>query len=268
MSNLVEKFLKIYKQKLKYLNYSKNTINGYCHYFEKFLLKINKYPQHLTSKDFSEYLLSYDYSSISQQNSIIGSLKFGYEKVLNKKYFKIDFSRPRNEKKLPKIIEKSKSKEVFDSIINLKHKCIIGLGLVCGFRVSEVINFKISDIDSERMILNIYQSKGRKDRFIPITQNFLNILRDYYKKHRPKEYLFNGQDKLQYSTSSCNKLVKSYFGEEYHFHTLRHSFATHLHEAGVDIRYIQKLLGHSSVKTTEIYTHISKDSLENLPYLI
>lgn len=262
---MFNKIIQEYRNKIRYFNYSKRTEEIYIHYFEKFLLTINKYPQHLTSKDFEGYLLNYKFSSISQQNQIINALKFGYEKVLNKKYSKIDFERPRTEKKLPQVIEKKLALNIYNSIPNLKHKCIIGLGLGFGLRVSEVINLKIEDVDSKRMIVNIINSKGKKDRIIPLSEDFLKILRLYYKSYKPKEYLFNGQFDIKYTQSSCNQIVKKYFGQKYHFHILRHSFATHLLESGVDIEIISKLLGHNSIKTTQIYLHISTDHLKTLP---
>jgi len=254
-----------YRDRLIYFNYSKRTIDIYSHYFFKFLNGVNKYTQHLTSKDFEDYLSNYKFTSISQQNQIINALKFGYEKVLNKKYNKIDFERPREEKKLPQIIEKSVALKIYNSIKNLKHKCIIGLGLGFGLRVSEVINLKIEDIDSKRMIVNIINSKGKKDRIVPLSEEFLKALREYYKIYRPKQFLFEGQDNPKYSSTSCNQIVKKYFGTKYHFHTLRHSFATHILESGVDIEIISKLLGHNSIKTTQIYLHVSIDHLKSLP---
>lgn len=260
-----ENILNEYSNKIKYFNYSKRTNEIYTHYFKKFLIERNKYPTHLTSEDFKQYLLNYKFTSLSQQNQIINALKFGYEKVLNKRYNKIDFQRPRNEKKLPKIIEKTLSLIIYKSITNLKHKCIIGLGLGFGLRVSEVINLKSEHINSNRMIINILNAKGKKDRIIPLSEDFLKELRKYYKEYKPKEYLFNGQNNIQYSTISCNQIVKKYFGSKYHFHNLRHSFATHLLESGVDIEIISKLLGHNSIKTTQIYLHISLDHLKTLP---
>ena len=124
-------------------------------------------------------------------------------------------------------------------------------------RVSEVLNLKISDIDSKRMIISIVNGKGKKDRIVPLSKKILELLRKYWLEYKPNTYLFNGQSSLKYTKSSCNAIVKKYIGEEFHFHLLRHSCATTLLESGVDLRIIQKLLGHSSVKTTEIYTHVS-----------
>lgn len=260
-----EKSILKYKNKLMYFNYSSNTIRDYSHYWEKFLISINKYEQHLTSKDLESYLLNFSFSSISQQNQIINALKFGWEKALNKKYNKIDFQRPRKEKKLPQIIDKQLLLNSISNIKNLKHKSILSIGYSVGLRVSEVCNLKISDIDSKRMLITIKEGKGKKDRYVPLTLNVLNLLREYYKEYYPKEYLFNGRNSLKYSQVSCNKLVKKYIGNNHHFHQLRHAAFTHLSEQGVDIHHIQKLAGHNSPKTTEIYLHLSKESLQNLP---
>ena len=115
------------------------------------------------------------------------------------------------------------------------------------------------------MVIIIRQSKGNKDRIVPLTENILNLLRLYYKQYKPKDYLFNGQNGLKYSPESCNKIVKKYIGKDYHFHLLRHSCFTNLTDQGIDLRIIQKLAGHSSSKTTEIYTHVSTELLNKLP---
>lgn len=263
-NNKHREILKICFKSLKYFNYSNNTINIYYHYIEKFLIHHNKYHQHLTANDFSNYLNSYNFTSVSQQNQIINSLKFLYEKVLNKKYNKIDFTRPNKEKKLPKVIESEYLLDKISNIQNLKHKSILSLAYSVGLRVSEVINLKIVDIDSNRMIININKAKGKKDRIVPLSYNILSLLRDYYKEFRPKVYLFNGQYCDKYSAESCNKIVKKYLGEQYHFHLLRHSCFTKLLETGTDLRVIQKIAGHSSSKTTEIYTHVSTSILNKV----
>jgi len=257
MNKNLNEFLEIYKKSLKYFNYSERTIEMYSHYFEKFIISRNKYYQHLTSIDFTEYLTNYKFSSISQQNQIINALKFGYEKVLKKKYDKIDFQRPRKEKHLPQIIDKQFLLSKINQIQNTKHKAIISLAFSIGLRVSEVINLKITDIDSKRMLINIRQAKGNKDRITPLSPTILKLLRKYFVQYRPKEYLFNGQFDLQYSAKSCHEIVKKYLGKEYHFHLLRHSCFTSLLESGTDLRIIQKIAGHSNIKTTEIYTHVA-----------
>lgn len=263
---LNEKIINICKQKLIYLNYANRTVEIYMHYIQKFLEQ-NQHKQvvHLSAKDFQDYLDNFSFSSVSQQNQIINAIRFLYRFALNKKYDKVSFDRPRKEKRIPKVIDYDVIIHAIEKINNLKHKCIISLAYSVGLRVSEIINLKINDIDSQRMIITIYQAKGRKDRVVPLSEKVLTLLRQYYKAYKPKVYLFNGQDSLQYSAKSCNKLVKKYIGSNFHFHTLRHSCFTHLLEKGVDLRIIQKLAGHKSSKTTEIYTHVSNNLLSTIP---
>jgi site-specific recombinase XerD len=131
-------------------------------------------------------------------------------------------------------------------------------------RVSEICNLKISDIDSKRMLIHVKNAKGRKDRIVPLSVNILELLRSYFREYKPNVYLFNGQSSPQYSHRSCNQIVKKYIGEDYHFHLLRHSSFTALLESGTDLRIIQQIAGHSSSKTTEIYTHVSNNLLSQI----
>jgi site-specific recombinase XerD len=260
-----EKIIKICEQNLIYLNYSDCTKKIYLGYITHFLSSKNKQIIHYNSKDFQEYLSNYKYTSISQQNQIINAIRFLYKYGLNKKYDKVSFKRPRGEKTLPQIIDKTEILDSISKIQNLKHKSIISIAYSVGLRVSEVINLKIEDIDSKRMVIIIKNGKGRKDRILSLSQNILDLLRKYFLVFKPKEYLFNGQNNSpQYSSVSCNEIVKKYIGERYHFHLLRHSCFTHLLESGVDIRIIQKLAGHSNIKTTEGYTHVSTNLLKNI----
>ena len=260
--------LEIFKNNLRYLNYSNNTIDMYCFFVNEYIIKIKKDPYNLTYSDLNTYLNNYKFSSISKQNQVISSLKKYYEIILKKSDIHLDkIKRPRKEKRLPQIIEKDFLLEKISKIENLKHKAIISLAFSTGMRVSEIINLKISDIDSTRMIINIIQAKGRKDRIVPLSTKILELLRSYYKEYKPKDYMFNGQNSQQYSSESCNKLVKKYIGNSFHFHLLRHSCFTTLLECGTDLRIIQSIAGHQNVKTTEIYTHVSTNLLNkvNLP---
>ena len=261
----LENFAKI----LKVRNYSDRTIEIYLYYTKEMLNSFNKPGLYITSNDIKNYLLNYDYSSISKQNQIYSALKLYCRYILKIKYLsKVFLERPKKENKLPKIINKDFILKTINSISNKKHKSIIALSYSVGLRVSEIINLKIKDVDSGRMIITIKNAKGRKDRIVPLTDKILNILREYYKEYKPQIYLFNGQFDLKYTANSCNKIVKKYLGEDFHFHLLRHSCFTHLHEAGEDIRSIQKLAGHNSIKSTEIYTHISTERLHKLQLAI
>lgn len=256
--------LKICEQKLNFLNYSNRTKENYLSHIKKFLLSQNKSAVHLNSKDFQDYLDNYNFSSISQQNQVINAIRFLYKFGLDKKYDKVSFKRPKKEKKLPKVIDSTHIKSKLSEIENSKHQAILTLTYSVGLRVSEVVNLKIEDIDSKRMIIHIKNAKGRKDRVVPLSENVLNLLRSYYKEYKPTEYLFNGQNSLQYSIKSCQKIFKKYIDINSSIHSLRHSCFTALLESGTDLRIIQKIAGHSNVKTTEIYTHVSNQMLNKV----
>lgn len=260
------KIIDVYKQKLRFRNYSERTIETYSCYLDKFIIvQKTKDPYQISLKQITFYLENREYSSISVQNQIIGSLKLFAKYILNKKDVHLGkIERPKRIKKLPLVIETEKLKSSILGIDNLKHKSIIMLGYSCALRVSEVINLKIKDIDSDRMLINIRNAKGRKDRIVAMSETLLKTFRNYVREYRPIEYLFNGQFSLQYSASSCNNIVKKYLGDDYHFHTLRHSGATTMHENGTDLALIKKLLGHNNIKTTMIYTHISQKAIQNV----
>lgn len=260
------KILKIFEEKLRYKNYSSNSINLYKSYLSFFLTEQKvKDPYQVTTKQIVEFLQSKTYSSISQQNQYIGCLKLFAKYILNKKNIHLaKIERPKSEKKLPKVIDHNRIISQLNKIENLKHKSILTLTYSVGLRVSEIVNLKIEDIDSKRMIIHIKNAKGRKDRLVPLSLNVLSLLREYFKEYRPNEYLFNGQNSNQYSIQSCQKLYKLYIDDKSSIHTLRHSTFTNLLESGTDLRIIQKIAGHSSSKTTEIYTHVSNQLLSKI----
>lgn len=258
---LEEKFKNILSNK----NYSVKTIDNYMYHVRCFHQSSNKRIQDLNLDDLKTYLLNYNYSSVSQQNQIISSLKLFYKYILEKKNIHLDkIERPRSEKKLPKAIDSESILNNLSKIDNLKHQTILSLTYSVGLRVSEVVNLKISDIDSKRMIINIINTKGRKDRIVPLSENILILLREYYKKYKPKEYLFNGQKSNQYSIKSVQNIYKKYIDDKTSVHNLRHSCFTNLLENDTDIRIIQKIAGHSNIKTTEIYTHVSTKLLNKV----
>jgi integrase/recombinase XerD len=248
---------------LKVKNYSQNTIEIYCHYVEKFMLSYDKPALHITMMDIKQYVENYNYSSVGQQNQIYSAIKLFAKYILNLELKgKVYLERPRREKRLPKVIDSETLKSKINCISNIKHKTIITLAYSVGLRVSEVINLKIADIDSERMVISIKQAKGKKDRIVPLSDNVLDLLRKYYKQYKPNEYLFNGQFSEQYTATSCNKIVKKYIGADCHFHMLRHSSFTSMLENGTDLRVIQSIAGHNSSRTTEIYTHVSTNLMQ------
>lgn len=266
---IIERFAKWMEQK----RYSSNTIETYSS-----LLKIffkfyeNKDLKEISEKDvilFNEaYILKNNFSP-STQNQFISAIKLFYSRYQNKFLNLENIERPRKSERLPEVLNKNEIKCILQSFKNIKHKALISLIYSSGLRIGEALRLEIKDIDSKRMMLYIRQSKGNKDRYVPLSHILLKLLRDYFKAYRPRKYLFEGNNQTQYSAASArailNKAVK-YCKIKKHvtLHTLRHSYATHLLESGTDIRLIQELLGHNSPKTTMIYTHVSTSSLHKI----
>jgi len=269
MNEIIEK----YKNQLIQKRYSKNTIKTYCNYFKDYCAYYNNEKlEDVTTNQINVYILEMIKSkniSISQQNQRINAIKFYYEKVLGREKQYYELHRPNKEHKLPKVLSKNEVKNILNSCNNIKHKCILMLIYSAGLRRSELLNLRISDINSARMVININSAKGRKDRICLLSGNLLQLLRQYYKKYKPKKYLFEGQKGGKYSATSVANILKKAalkagIVKNVTPHMLRHSFATHLLEQGTDLRYIQELLGHNSSKTTEIYTHVSKRAIDKI----
>lgn len=260
----IPKYSELFRKELLLKNYAKSSIDNYVSQVIKFMSDMNNFtePSKVNESEIKSWLMKS--LSINGMKHRLSALKLFYKMVVKQpmKFKHIEY--PRSEKRLPKIIDKDFLVSKINSIANLKHKSIIMLAYSTGMRVSEVCNLLISDIDSARMVITIRQSKGNKDRIVPLSVNVLSLLRLYFKEYKPKEYLFNGQLSLRYSHKSCNEIVKKYIGSNYHFHLLRHSTATALLESGTDLRIIQKLLGHSSSKTTEIYCHVSTNIISKI----
>lgn len=261
----IGKYVKMYSDDLRFKHYSDNTISNYLtqvrlflEYFDQTATK----PSEINEKQIKSWLMLA--KSLNGRKQRISAIKLFYSLTGHQplKFRHIEY--PKSEKRLPQVIDGDFLRSRIDRIDNLKHKAIIMLAYSVGLRVSEVVNLKLADIDSARMLITIRQAKGRKDRIVPLSEKVLETLRAYFKAYRPKEYLFNGQFDIRYSATSCNQIVKQYLGRQYHFHLLRHSCFTSLLESGTDLRIIQKIAGHSSSKTTEIYTHVSNRILSKV----
>lgn len=249
-------------------NYSKKTIVAYLKTIADVREVSGKDVYHLTPEDFNEFINDAIITfSISYVNQVISAAKLFLKCGLNKSDALINkLERPFSEKHIPVVLSISEVASIIKNTANLKHKAILATIYSHGLRVSELINLKVTDIDSQRGFINVRMGKGAKDRTVPINAECLELLRRYYKAYKPKIYLFEGQFLPYYSATSIRAIIKesakkSRILKKVTPHTLRHSFATHLLEKGVDIRYIQQLLGHRSVKTTEIYTHVSSAHL-------
>lgn len=262
-----------YKNKLIELRYSKNTYDVYTDMFEEFINFYEEYSiDDISSEmisDFMHYLAFTRHVSTAYQNQSINSIKFYYEKVKRgeRKTYYID--RPREEKFLPEVLSSEELAKILNNTQNLKHKAILMTIYSGGLRIGEAVNLKIKDIDSKRMQIRVEQAKGKKDRYTLLGKKTLEVLRKYILEYKPNLWLFEGAKGEQYSQKSIQMILKTSVNKigltkKITVHTLRHSFATHLLEAGTDLRYIQELLGHSSSKTTEIYTHITTKGFDQI----
>ncbi len=266
----VANFEKWMKQK----RYSKNTINTYKNLISVFF----RYYNELNVEDIGiNEIESFNYNfiisnnfSYTYQNQTISAIKLFYLKMMQTKVEFELLERPRRSRPLPKVISKEHIKQLLSSIKNLKHKTAITMIYSLGLRRSELINLRLTDIFLERNIIVIRNAKGKKDRTLPLPEKLKELIIKYYKAYLPATYLIEGFDPgIQYSETSLRNIFKKSLSKiiknhNFTLHCLRHSYATHLHDAGVDIRNIQELLGHKSSKTTEIYTYVSIRSLKNI----
>ena len=205
----------------------------------------------------------------STQKQLISALKLYYKEVCNESVHLDAILPARKPFKIPEVLSQQEVKRLLNGIENLKHRCILATMYSAGLRVGELLALRVADIDSDRMVIAVRGGKGDKDRYLPLAQNLLSLLRAYYKKYKPQDLLFEGQKGGQYSATSVNQILKKGLNragikKNLSSHNLRHSYATHLLENGTDIRVIQELLGHNNIKTTMIYTHIAKPSLLNV----
>jgi integrase/recombinase XerD len=265
--------IETFKRYLLSKRYSPNTINTYSDALKSFLTFCNtKAIKDISNDDViaynNDYILKNKFSS-SYQNQIVNAIKL-YFKIVKESSIEIDkIHRPKREKTLPNVLSKEEVLKIIDSTENLKHKTLLALIYSAGLRISEALNMKPKDIDSVRMLIHVKNAKGKKDRYTLLSEKVLQLLREYYTIYKPKDYLFEGQFGGMYSSRSAQVILKQVaekagIKKPITLHTLRHSFATHLLESGTDLRYIQDLLGHSSPKTTMIYTHVTNDSLKKI----
>jgi integrase/recombinase XerD len=265
----IEKF----KQYLRSKRYSESTIMTYSEALKSFLVFYREKPiADITNEDVivfnNEYILKKNLSA-SYQNQIVNAIKLFFKIIHDSKMVIEELHRPKNAKRLPNVLSKEETFRLIDLTTNLKHKSLLALIYSSGLRISEAINMQITDIDSQRMLIHVKNAKGKKDRYTLLSTKLLGLLKEYYTIYTPKKFLFEGQYGEQYSSRSAQSVLhqsakKAGITKQITLHTLRHSFATHLLENGTDLRYIQDLLGHSSPKTTMIYTHVSSTSLKNI----
>ena len=259
--------LKKLESELKLRGYSQQTILTYLFYNEKFLEFIKKNPEDVNEDDIKLYLS--ELISNGASNSTIALVKsallFFYSEILNKKF---DIKTPKIPKKIPTVLTKEEIKKMIDLTKNKKHRLLIKLLYSTGMRLNECVNLKVKDLELENKIGWVRKGKGAKDRMILISNSLIEELKEFLKDKKPEDYVFSGRNgKL--SKRNVQKVVKlaaqrAGITKKVSPHTLRHSFATHLLESGVDIRKIQVLLGHSNLSTTQIYTSVSQAELKKI----
>ena len=220
-------------------------------------------------KDYFLYCIQVEKMKERKMNGKINAIKFFFEQVLHRPKMFFDIPRPKKPLTLPKMLSKSEVKKLFKVTNNLKHKIALQLTYGMGLRVSEVVNLKLNDIDSKRMVVHVRGAKGKKDRYVPLPKSILPGLREYYIAYKPETYLLEGQYGGAYAKSSLQQVFKkamkkANIDKEIGIHGLRHSYATHLLESGADMRFIQELLGHNSIKTTQVYTKVTPRSISKI----
>ncbi|SDH80293.1 integrase/recombinase XerD [Flavobacterium omnivorum] len=266
----IEKFT----QWLSSKRYSPSTIKTYSEALKSFLVFYReKAIQEISNDDViiytNDYILKNNLSA-SYQNQIVNAIKLYFKTVRETKVEIEKIHRPKRAKLLPNVLSKEEIKLILNAHSNIKHKMMLSLIYSCGLRCGELLALQPKHIDSKRNIVLLKNAKGQKDRIVPLSPKILEMLRDYYKVFKPTTYLFEGQTAgISYDSRSLQLVLKqalhkARITKPATLHWLRHSFATHLLESGTDLRYIQELLGHSSSKTTEIYTHVSTKSIQQI----
>ncbi len=262
-----------FEKYLKSIRYSERTVENYIQSLSSFFgFHSPKRPEEITHADIEkfnfEHILKNQYS-VSYQRQVVSVLKLFYQRIADRKIDLQKLERPPKSRMLPVVLSEQEMIAMLKCIPNVKHKAIVMLLYSSGLRISELLNLKIADIDMNRMQIRVVQGKGNKDRYVGLSEVFLIVLKRYAEAYKPTDYVFNGEGGGKYSAESTRAIIrnasrKAGIKKKVTPHILRHSYATHLLENGVDLRYIQELLGHKSSETTEIYTHVAQKKLINI----
>jgi site-specific recombinase XerD len=266
----IPKYIDLFRNETTRLGYRKNTIDNYVGCVDLFLRYFDgkeTEPSKINEQQIKDYLATY--KQHNTQRSSHSAIKCFYTYAIKQpnKFKYIEYCK--KSQKLPIVLSVEEVQKMFSVCENLKHRVILGLLYSCGLRVSELINLKWKHIDRSRMIINVLDAKGGKDRQVVLDATIIPILEKYYREYTPKEYVLNGQYGGQYSDRSVGQAIKQLslkagINKRVYTHLIRHCNATHLLEGGTDLGLIQKLLGHSNIKTTMIYTHISHNLISRI----
>lgn len=261
-------------RELKLKAYSPNTLRTYRNEFFQLLYTLKRHPVNdLTNERLKDYFVYCADKLRLTENTLhsrLNAVKFYFEQVLKRPTFVFDISRPKKRISIPPVFSKEEIENILKKVDNKKHRMMLFLAYAAGLRVSEIVALKLREIDSGRMVIRIIGAKGKKDRIIPLSKTTLRNLQDYIALYKPKEFLFEGQDgQLAYSKRSVQLILErakqaAGIDRKGSIHALRHSYATHLIDKGVDITYIQKLLGHNDLKTTLRYLHVTTRDLNKI----
>lgn len=263
-------YIRFYSEDLSLKNYAKSTIENYCSQVALFLSEHEKLatkPSEISERQIKEWLLKAN--TINSRKHRLSAVKLFYQLTAKQplKFKHIEY--PRSDKKLPIVLSQQEVQRMFNVCGNTKHKVILTLLYSVGLRVSELLSLKWANLDRDRKIINIIQAKGGKDRQVQFPDKIIPLLEKYYHEYKSKEYVLNGQKELQYTAKSVGEVVKQLaikaeINKRVYTHLIRHCTFTHMVEEGTDIKLIQKIAGHSNVKTTDLYTHISHNIISKI----
>jgi site-specific recombinase XerD len=261
---------------LRLKNFSPGTIRVYVQAVARCAQHFGRSPEVLTREEVRSYLVQLIDRGVSRSCSVIcrNALRHLYQDTLKRPDWLSEIPRPKREYRLPVVLSRDEVQRLFAVVTNLKQKALFTVAYDAGLRLSEILNLRLKDIDSRRMVLRIRQGKGKKDRYARLTPELLELLREYWREFRPEDLLFPGAAaNKRYDLATPGQLLKKAcrkagINKRVSMHTLRHSFATHLLEAGVNLRVIQQLLGHDQIETTVLYTHISLVEQRAAPSLL
>lgn len=265
----LEDFVKL----LQIKRYAPNTIRSYSAALKVFLLAFPDRDVGLLSvkeiEDFINRKVTEEHISVSYQKSLVGAIKFFYHQVLRRNDKLNNLYPDRGARMLPVILSKDEVQRILAAVSNLKHRALLSLLYACGLRLGEVLNLRVTDIDSQRKLLLVRQEKMKKDRYVPLPDKLLELLRAYYRQYRPCVFLFEGRRGGRYAARSVQNIFKralhrAGIRKDVGVHALRHAYATHLLESGMDIKILQTLMGHTSIRTTQIYTRVAKARLQTI----
>jgi len=264
-------------QEMRVRNYSEKTVASYVAAISNLSKHYNLSPSRINREQVISYayhLIRKKQVSVSTINQLISAWRILQVDVLGREWEDFKLKRPRREKTIPQVLSQGEALQLVNAPRNLKHRMILQLAYTTGLRRAELLALKLSHIDSERNVLRVVLGKGKKSREVPVSDTLIEQLRQYYKSFRPKTYLFEGyKPGVQYSATSIERIVKSAavkagIKKDIYPHVLRHSFATHMLEKGVNLKRLQIILGHNSLKTTSVYLHLINPNFADLPNLL